>query len=146
VPQRQICHKPIFFLNGAQRCGRCGEIMSPTEETELDPDFWLCGDESGRVAESIDDRKGLREHQQPCDLRSWRSELVHVAGPHLSTGRQPCARCGEDLNRVFGEESLPVGASYVIAVEGGLANGVVEWSAQLVGAEVPSEVPLCGSE
>jgi len=136
-----ICHEPLEFVNGKQRCGRCGKTVSPEAATALDPRFMFCEDDEGTSSESIQRGSALRPGQRLCDIGVWSDELKHVAGSRTGQG-QKCARCGEPV-RVFAEdEPLPSGAAYAIRYEQ-RGDGPITWSGHLISVPHLDRTPIC---
>ena len=134
----QICHLPYRFVNGRQRCSRCGEVLEAEADHAQKTEYWVCREEAGTAGEFVGPGAALLSHQRKCEERPWRDELGHVAA--ASAGSiQPCARCGEDLRWIFGAEPLLVGSPCTITIEGKPGEYVVHSARN----SVASGTPLC---
>lgn len=135
--QEMICHQPFRFINGRQRCRRCGEILEVEEKTAIDTGVsWVCRNADGSVGESILPAAAFRPGQSKCEERPWLDEMGHKAG-EPSGRHQPCARCGEDLAWLFFSEPLPVGAEVTVRFEGNPGEDVRHSGSMSVAAGTP---------
>ncbi len=142
MTSQMICHDPLEFVNGKQRCLRCGKVLSPGLETALDVSFVFCEDATGSSAQSIAKPGTLRPNERWCDLRPWVDKLAHVAGPARLGEEQRCARCGEPV-RLFSGEPVPSGAVYVLKYEH-RGDGLVEKDGRLVPVpDTEPGLPMC---
>ena len=113
-----ICHQPYKFVNGRQRCSRCGEVLEVDSKTAIDAGVsWVCRNADGSQGESILPPVRFRPGQHKCGERPWVDEMGHVAGA-ASGSTQPCRRCGEDLGWLFWSEPLVHGTEVTIRIEG----------------------------
>jgi hypothetical protein len=117
MPKQQICHLPYRFVNGHQRCRRCGEVLEIDLKLAYGTGFWVCRNEDHTEGEFVGPAAAFHAHQRKCEERPWLDAKGHVAGPS-GIYSQPCARCGEDLGWLFFSEPLQVGVECTIVIEG----------------------------
>lgn len=141
MPKPQKCHLPYRFVNGRQRCSRCGEVLEVELKTAQDTHFWVCRNEDGTEGEFVGPAASLLGHQTKCQERPWRDEMGHVAGP-ATHDNQACARCGEDLSALFEGEPLPLGSPCTITIE----HEPGEWVQHSGVNSVAGGTPLCISD
>lgn len=138
VTNPQTCHLPFRFVNGRQRCSRCGTILEVEARTAHDTHFCVCRNDDETQGEFVGPGAALLPHQRQCEEKAWVDEMGHVAEP--PAGReQSCARCGEDLTWIFPKEPLPSGTEYTITIEHNPGEAV-RYSARLY---IASGTPLC---
>jgi hypothetical protein len=142
MPGKLVCHEPLEFVNGKQRCLRCARVLSPALDTALDPSFVFCEGVTGSSAQSIARPATLRPNERWYDLQPWVDELAHVAGSARLGEEQRCSRCGEPV-RLFTCESLAPGTTYVLRYEHP-GDGEVKKSGRLIPVpSMESGVPMC---
>jgi ribosomal protein S14 len=117
MPSPQTCHLPYRFVNGRQRCSRCGTVLETESSTAQDTHFWVCRNDDETEGEFVGPGAALLGHQRKCQERPWRDVMGHVAGPADGNGNQPCSRCGEDLSWLFWSEPLRVGEECTVTIE-----------------------------
>lgn len=116
MARTQTCHLPYRFVNGRQRCSRCGAVLEVEGKAAQDRHFWVCRNDDGSPGEFVGPAAAFLAHQHPCDEKPWVDEMGHLAGAPTG-GKQSCARCGEDLTWIFPKEPLPTGTECTITIE-----------------------------
>lgn len=134
----QTCHLPYRFVNGHQRCSRCGEVLELEARHAQDTSFWVCRNDDGSEGEFVGPAASFQAHQKKCTERPWTDVMGHVAGPIIGE-TQPCSRCGEDLRVLFEGEPLAEGTPCTITIE----HEPGEWVVHSATNSVEAGTALC---